>query len=51
MTSTNEPTVQEIKDLTSRLRHLRSPEATDAERDQFISDKEALLARIAGGNR
>ena len=40
------PSVAEIAALTARLRHLRSPEATEAQREAFLADKNALLARI-----
>jgi len=45
---TDEPSIEEIVELTSRLRYLRSPEATQEEREAFIRDKRALLARIPG---
>ena len=41
------PSIAEIAALTGRLRHLRSPGATEAERAAFLADKHALLARIA----
>lgn len=41
------PSIAEIAALTSRLRHLHSPAATKAEREAFLADKHALLARIA----
>lgn len=40
------PSVSEIAALTARLRHLRSPVATEAERAAFLADKNALLDRI-----
>ena len=42
------PSITEIAALTARLRHLSSAQATAAEREAFIADKNALLARITG---
>lgn len=44
------PSIAEIAALTSRLRHLQSPGATEAERAVFLADKHALLARIAAAD-
>ena len=46
-----QPSVAEIAALTARLRHLRSPEATDSERAAFQADKTALLDRIPDHTR
>lgn len=47
------PTVQEIAQLTARLRRLIELGAPNnpAERDAFLADKRALLARIEEANR
>jgi hypothetical protein len=45
-TPTGPPSIAEIAALTSRLRHLRSPEASEEERARFLADKEALLERL-----
>ncbi|MGH3567053.1 MAG: hypothetical protein ACRDRH_13670 [Pseudonocardia sp.] len=43
------PTIIEIRALTARLRRLATPGAgvNPGERERFLSDKAALLARIA----
>lgn len=47
------PTVQEIAELTARLRRLAQagPAVDPAEREAFLTDKRELLARIEEATR
>lgn len=43
---TDDPSIEEIAALTARLAHLSGPDATEEEREAFLRDKQALIARI-----